>query len=638
MRKFLPAILLALVTAAAASAQKTTVTATIVDPQGIPYANGSVSAQLVPAGVIATVSGAQIGGFVGPAATNDNGSFSMDLFSNPSISPAGTAWVFTVCNPGVPSPLGFGNVCFNSTPLTISGATLDISSTLNALALPLTHLGGAPASFPRWDQILNPNTNFAPNFGGVSANFTNGTISFAGMNFIFPQSSGCAASALNTFCEDTTAQNVKLWNGADNAVALLPAASSFTDGDVLGISISSGKQVLQDLGSVNGTNGFTFLTPNITDAQLGDALCITDLGPPLGSANCTPGQPPVTVSATSYAYDGSERGEWLIFTNASAKTATIGQASDPGVFNANWYTTAQNVSATNLVITATTSLFNRDDGTSGATLTVPANTLCSFTSDPSGSGNYYSHCSSVSSGGGGAPTNANYVLGVANGSLTNATVFFDLVNSPDVPPSSPNAMDDEMNAAAGAINSGLWTAVNMGTATANYSGTGYLDLNSPALGSNSLTLEAQTLPAAPWAFAAKISCASIIENFHNCGMALRESGTAKAVIFGYQLQGSGFTMITSSYTNSTTFNTPRASFTGGYTNSGYFCVQRSGTTLSYWFSTDGKAYAAVDSSNLTRDFTTAPDQVALVGNSSTASSATDSIYWWFRRKASNTCN
>ena len=147
---FLLVAALALLAARADAQTKTTVTATIVDPSGIPYANGSVTATLTPAGVSnPTVGGAAIGGFVGPAVTDNNGHFSMDLFCNSAgggcspISPANTKWQFTVCNPGVPSPLGFGNQCFTPAAITITGATQDVSTQMNAVAPLLTRLAGA---------------------------------------------------------------------------------------------------------------------------------------------------------------------------------------------------------------------------------------------------------------------------------------------------------------------------------------------------------------------------------------------------------------------------------------------------------------------------------------------------------------
>lgn len=141
--KILIIIATAFFTAQLAVAQKTTVTATITDPNGVPYANGSVTAQLAPAGVSnPTVGGAAIGGNVGPAATDANGRFSMDLFSNTSISPGGTQWQFTICNPGVQPPLGFGNQCFTPAAITITGATQDVSTQLNAVAPVLTRIAG----------------------------------------------------------------------------------------------------------------------------------------------------------------------------------------------------------------------------------------------------------------------------------------------------------------------------------------------------------------------------------------------------------------------------------------------------------------------------------------------------------------
>lgn len=162
-------ILVLLLAAIPAAAQKTTVTATIVDPTGIPYANGTVTAQLVPAGVSnATVNGAAIGGLVGPAATDDNGHFSMDLFSNTSISPANTKWQFTVCNPGVPSPLGFGNQCFMPAPITITGSTQSVTAQMNAVAPQLTRLSGI-------NVTPGPPTG-ACNNGAIAVDSTTGVI------------------------------------------------------------------------------------------------------------------------------------------------------------------------------------------------------------------------------------------------------------------------------------------------------------------------------------------------------------------------------------------------------------------------------------------------------------------------------
>jgi len=101
----------------ACAAFATTVTGTIVDANGNPYAAGTISA----------FSG--VGNGTTPLALAGNGFFSMTLT-------AGT-YLFTVC--GTPANLGpRGNpaptqTCFMSQPIAISGGTQDLSSTLNPL-------------------------------------------------------------------------------------------------------------------------------------------------------------------------------------------------------------------------------------------------------------------------------------------------------------------------------------------------------------------------------------------------------------------------------------------------------------------------------------------------------------------------
>lgn len=129
---------------------QTTVTATVVDPNGNPYANGTASAYTL------TPSGSPFQTTT-PVATTITGSFTMSL-------PANT-YIFTICS--LPTLLGFpgptpnpsptvGNIpatnptpqqiCFTSPPLAISGGSMDISTQLNAVALILGPPSGSGAS------------------------------------------------------------------------------------------------------------------------------------------------------------------------------------------------------------------------------------------------------------------------------------------------------------------------------------------------------------------------------------------------------------------------------------------------------------------------------------------------------------
>lgn len=106
-------------------AQTTTVTGTIVDPQGNPYASGTVSA-------IKSVATGQNPGTPVAGTTSIVGTFSITL-------PSPASYIFTVC--ASPTQIGpTGNptptqVCFsNNTPIAVSGGSQDVSSSLNAVA------------------------------------------------------------------------------------------------------------------------------------------------------------------------------------------------------------------------------------------------------------------------------------------------------------------------------------------------------------------------------------------------------------------------------------------------------------------------------------------------------------------------
>jgi hypothetical protein len=134
--QFAAVLALALLPAAGYAQNFTAVSATIVDPNGIPYSNATIQAQLVPTGTTPTLNGVQVASF-SSASANTAGTFSMTLASNAALSPGGTQWQFTVNETGVPPPFGKGPQSFVAT-ITISGASQSISTTLNAAATALT--------------------------------------------------------------------------------------------------------------------------------------------------------------------------------------------------------------------------------------------------------------------------------------------------------------------------------------------------------------------------------------------------------------------------------------------------------------------------------------------------------------------
>src|SRR5580700_3496542 len=83
-----------------AFAQFTTVTGTVVDPNGIPYAFGTISPSLViPSGSGSpTLNGASYTPPSQPVGLNATGSFTLNLADNGVLLPASTKWNFTVCS------------------------------------------------------------------------------------------------------------------------------------------------------------------------------------------------------------------------------------------------------------------------------------------------------------------------------------------------------------------------------------------------------------------------------------------------------------------------------------------------------------------------------------------------------------
>ena len=134
------ALLVLLYCSTPVNAQNTTVvTGTITDSNGIPYANATVQAQLLPTGVTptepppcngqsatnCTVSAYQRG------TANAAGVFSMTLASNAVLSPGGTTWQITVTETGTPPPLGTGPQSCSAT-VSVSGASQSLTSSFNA--------------------------------------------------------------------------------------------------------------------------------------------------------------------------------------------------------------------------------------------------------------------------------------------------------------------------------------------------------------------------------------------------------------------------------------------------------------------------------------------------------------------------
>jgi hypothetical protein len=301
--------------------------------------------------------------------------------------------------------IGTGTVTITPTSGTINGTASLVLQSLqgadiwndgaNYTAQGSTSSGPAPPpGFPRLDQVTDQNTNKSFNQGNGTLAFTGGPgldLSGETSSMSIPVVAGCTTTSNGQICFDPVGINIHGYNGTDSIVPLF-SPSSVTSGDIAGFLLSGGQWTLTDLGPPSSSSGGTVITAQITNISEGDTICWDSTAVPPTFVNCTPGVPPIVVSATSYTFDGTERGEILYFTAAGAKAISLPQASDTSSFDANWFTFVKNDGAGLATITATTSTFF---STGTNTLTISQGIGCSIFSDPTVPGKYYDRCSSV---------------------------------------------------------------------------------------------------------------------------------------------------------------------------------------------------------------------------------------------------
>lgn len=177
---------------ALAFAQFTTVSGAVVDPTGLPYAYGTITATLVvPSGAGSPTLNGQA--YIPPSQATGlsvNGQFVIQLADNTVLLPASTKWQFLACSAvgTVRASSGTGAQCFSPAPITISGTSQNISAQLNAVAPALAKVGNTLGSKLRRLELAaqqsNPNINLpanAPPAWAGTTNYTSGqTVSNGG--------------------------------------------------------------------------------------------------------------------------------------------------------------------------------------------------------------------------------------------------------------------------------------------------------------------------------------------------------------------------------------------------------------------------------------------------------------------------
>jgi hypothetical protein len=231
-----------------AAAQFTTVSGTVTDPNGLPYANGTISAQLViSASPVFTATKQPYTPPTQPVGLSPAGSFVMQLADVTALSPGGGTYSFKVsCAAGcVPVAGGKGPISFTVTGITISGASQSITTTLTAAAPALSNSAGGGGTVTTVNgttnqlDVVNPTTT--PTVSLDPAVIFPGTVTVPGVfypNLGLTQTGAAGtteyrycvvatdvASNTKSVCQTTYAGNATL-NGTNFNVVTVTAFSS----------------------------------------------------------------------------------------------------------------------------------------------------------------------------------------------------------------------------------------------------------------------------------------------------------------------------------------------------------------------------------------------------------------------------
>jgi hypothetical protein len=255
-----------------AAAQFTTVSGTVTDPNGLPYANGTITAKLVLAGTTPTINGGSFT-MTGSAGLNGAGSFIMRLADSLVMTPTAN-WSFTVCSAGgtIQPSGGTGPQCFTPAPITITGASQSITVQLNAAALALS---SAPIvsnnTYARLDGTNQPFTgNVTPSGTGV-LNFGALTNRWNGF-FATVDASGAANLAGGTTTTTLGATGAANLSGGISTTSLTATGAANLSG---GTSTTS----LTATGAANLSGGTTTTSLSATGAaNLSGGTTTTTLG------------------------------------------------------------------------------------------------------------------------------------------------------------------------------------------------------------------------------------------------------------------------------------------------------------------------------------------------------------------------
>jgi hypothetical protein len=283
--------LLVLLGCTVSRAQNTTVSATIVDPNGNAYALGTVSAQTV-------VSTGQSSTSTTPVGLNAAGVFSISL-------PSTRTYVFTICG----SPVQLGpranptptQLCFTSPPIFITGGSQNVTSAVGTPAILGPAINSISGNAATATSLLN-----TPSQCGAG-NIATGVTATGNANCTPPIAAAgsiqCNVAGLLGACPDITDVGTVVTSTATNTVT---NALSSTTGAFSGAVTVGGNTTIAGVLTQNNDSKFKGPNPWVDITNFGARSVNPNIAPAQAgvTATCTSGVAQVTINTASTFQNG----------------------------------------------------------------------------------------------------------------------------------------------------------------------------------------------------------------------------------------------------------------------------------------------------------------------------------------------
>ena len=237
-------VLMLIFFASVARCQNTATSGTVSDTDGQTWNNGTWQATFTPSPSHPNLGDYNINGVpLNPALLLRNGSldgaglFTVSIYSNTAVSPAGSTWVFQFC-PYASAP------CYNTPPTTITGASQSINSVSTGIPpVRFPAMASAPFAYGYADGEVSQNPKPGGQYFNVTLNasrYWNGTAWVA-----YASSGGTVVNSINTVPGAFT------FNGT--GVSCVGTTCTFTGGTSVGTSAKYNTAYYDSTTTVNGT-------------------------------------------------------------------------------------------------------------------------------------------------------------------------------------------------------------------------------------------------------------------------------------------------------------------------------------------------------------------------------------------------